>query len=548
MTDYSGLDGIEIFFKDHAEPTLQRLTQQLDGHYSDVVKLEKLKPLFADQNPAKGLATPDRLKETTASFLMAIIQTEIIEPLATDTTDKSSITVAMNRASPMVKTTDGRIVRLNFDRFEALLDDALATKKKRVAIYINVDKWYYPADESPVITDFALVSEWKGTKVASTNTPTSNTLPSPPPTPSMPPTPVPTGSPNYAPNTLLMLPDCRDRYERYQNGSGYVLRDHVTDPMTLRDGSQAWYCPTGAFQFMTPDGSTFTKPPDIDRKALKDTNSPLSSDKDHEIRRWLQDTGRTMNNAQIFWPSFWGRRPGRGARGFTTGDTPDDDLPLYMAGYIQSVATLLHQWLLRKGTLPENSHLQDMVRLASGDGYVAINLIMQTVHPLEITNPTSMIPHFPLQAPTESFAQYYQRSIDYLQLQALILNVDTSFDDYRQQDFLVSNSLHPEFLQQEIAKFREDPRYKSLFTARHLLTGIQRIIAQAHSPLKDLFQAPSKSVNFSATTTSWKTKFYGTNRRQTPTLPASPATDGSRSNPIRINKLALFASTADSDS
>ena len=151
MTDYSGLDGIEIFFKDHAEPTLQRLTQQLDGHYSDVVKLEKLKPLFEDQNPAKGLATPDRLKETTASFLMAIIQTEIIEPLATDTTDKSPITLAMNQASPIVKTSDGRFVRLTFDQFETLLEDTLAAKKKRAKIHINIDKWYYLDDKSPVI-------------------------------------------------------------------------------------------------------------------------------------------------------------------------------------------------------------------------------------------------------------------------------------------------------------------------------------------------------------------------------------------------------------
>ena len=78
MPDYSSIDGIEIFFKDHAEPSLQRLTQQLDAQYSDVVKLEKLKPLFEDEDPTKGLAPPDRLTSTTPTFLMAIIQTEII--------------------------------------------------------------------------------------------------------------------------------------------------------------------------------------------------------------------------------------------------------------------------------------------------------------------------------------------------------------------------------------------------------------------------------------------------------------------------------------
>ena len=40
----------------------------------------------------------------------------------------------------MVQTSDGRIVRLNSDRFETLLDEAVAAKQKRAAIYIKVDK------------------------------------------------------------------------------------------------------------------------------------------------------------------------------------------------------------------------------------------------------------------------------------------------------------------------------------------------------------------------------------------------------------------------
>lgn len=466
MTDYSNLPGIEVFFKPHATPKLHRVTQQLDGHYSDIVPLDKLKPLFKDQDPTKGLAIPDPLKDTIADLLMIILQTELIEPRATDTADVSSITVAMNRAKPMIKLPEGRDVRLTRARLIQLLDAAIAdkTNAKLATIYLDVDTWYYPEDAPPEIKDFALISEWKGKKDALAQLQASNT-PSPLPTyHSSPSAAAPsTGSPNTVVNTTMMTLECRVRYDRNINESGFTLKEYLEEPFMLPDGTKRWYCLIGPWQFVTIDGSVFTKPQEIDRKGLRDTISPLSSDKPHEVRRWLQDTGQTMLNAQFFWLPFWARRPGRGARGFTCGDTEDNDILLWMAGYIQTMGTLLYQWLIRKGTLPENSPLTDMVKLARGDGYVALNLIMQTVHPLELCNPVSMIPSFPKQGQDESFAQYYHRVINYLQLCAIILNVDVSFDDYSQQDFLILNSLHPEFLLQEAAKFREDNRYKNLF-------------------------------------------------------------------------------------
>ena len=146
MTDYSSLTGIEVFFKTHVSPDLHRMTQQLDGHYSDIIPIDKLKPLFEDQNPSNGLTTKDPLKDTTADLIMTIIQTELIVPRATDTADTSLITIAMNRAKPMVQLPGGRNVRLNRTRLIQLLDDTVAStaNTKLAAIYIDVDTWFYP--------------------------------------------------------------------------------------------------------------------------------------------------------------------------------------------------------------------------------------------------------------------------------------------------------------------------------------------------------------------------------------------------------------------
>ena len=151
------------------------------------------------------------------------------------------------------------------------------------------------------------------------------------------------------------------------------------------------------------------------------------------------------------------------------------------------------------------------------------------VHPLEVPYPAKMITNYPIQSPTETLDNYYLRFIDYLQLQAIIKNVDATLNDLAEQDIFLNNAQQSTFLMHKAAQQRVDPRYYNAFTATNFLYTVNKILMLPDCPL--WYPQTSKVDNY-------KTRWNPNPQRNNPKRNEQNF-QGTKTNPIPINHLLI---------
>eukprot|EP00980_Cylindrotheca_fusiformis_P005318 scaffold1137_cov65-Cylindrotheca_fusiformis.AAC.1 len=188
----------------------------------------------------------------------------------------------------------------------------------------------------------------------------------------------------YTFNAAILPPDVRLRFENKLN-DGLILGSTVRTPYS----GGYLYHEEGMDKFILSDGSMFSTANVPNEKALMKATIYCDDDSHAGIRAWYAGVTQVgFDYGFYIHPLFCFRANHGGARGFTVGNDPDDDLPRRLEMVINRMAHPLYRFLSKKEMFPKGSRLIDVVKSCEGDGYQALKAILFKSHPAFYDQPS----------------------------------------------------------------------------------------------------------------------------------------------------------------
>lgn len=483
----------------------------MNQHYADAIP--GFERLFVDPD-TKTEVLPDHELLTT---LRAIIIDDMIKHYATQTPDTTSIAPIINTAalSVVYHESNRRVTKSSITH--ALLD-AIAKKKNTITIFIGLSHVYFPKQEQINYLDWRQFSTTAHPAAPPTHTdPDTATVPSSSANITvhdlttalnalpasfatalanvLPNQPLPAGTPPHTHhprgvtladqvtnihnfNARILPADVRTRYEA-KNNNDLILRSTVT----TRFSTGNLYHPEGFDKLILSDGSLFVAR-DPDSKGLFRSYVVCKNDSKFGIRQWYEAFFRHLLDHGYYCHPFYSYRKDHGGQwGFTCGDDQDDDLPLRMHLPIRKMSQTLFTLLMKNDMFPPGSKAHDILQVCYGDGYHALKTIVQGAHPIFDNNPARLVKNFPLQRDLD-LLQYYQIFMDFLQLRAFVMNINTSLEDTNTLDIFIDNTKYSEFFSRVTREERANQTLRHKYTGAQIVDTLQKFLQAPDSPLR----------------------------------------------------------------
>jgi len=490
------ISDLEIFVKFAPHPTKKDAHTQLNNLYSGYLDY---KELFSDPKQQES----DKLKSYLQDQIVAQICTKLINPYASQTTDKSVIPVLIKNCTFRVQF-NGQ----NGERYtkKALIRNLLKAKtagKDTIDLILGINHLYFEEDVPLTYLDWSKILDVPPAvssvapaaltavdiATAVTNAlaaaPLSTTAaPAPAPTPATSASTIATAAYVFNPGSLPA--DVLLRYQR-KTQNRVILGSTIKksfDPLVTPTGTAPhgfMYYQDGPERIILADGTLYiVQVPN--EKGLFRQPVRCADDTHAGVRNWYQVFTQHVMDHGFFVLPIWCFRKGHGGEwGFSFGDTADDDLPLRMGVPIMQMRQPLYRLLSDEKMFPKDSKLQDIVAQCYGDGYKAIKQILFASHPAFRDQPATLITSYPRQK-NLTLLQYYKHFIDYLQLKAYVHDDDSSLDDANELDVFIAGAKYSDFLNRVTRDERRQASMAQYYRASTVVETLSRKLMEPDSP------------------------------------------------------------------
>lgn len=166
---------------------------------------------------------------------------------------------------------------------------------------------------------------------------------------SIPTTSVSSPSPQF--NANILAPDVRTRYEN-KLAKKLILGSTVKTPFA----SGYFYARVGEDVYVLADGTAFIYQAEPNEKALMRAVVSCNDDSHAGTRKWYEVLTQAFHDYGFYChPINCFLADHGGERGFTVGDSANDDLPANLIMWINRIAGTIHRLLLKPNMFPPNS-------------------------------------------------------------------------------------------------------------------------------------------------------------------------------------------------
>ena len=234
-------------------------------------------------------------------------------------------------------------------------------------------------------------------------------------------------------------------------------------------------------------------------KGLSQASLYCEDDTHAGVRAWYNYLSNTCRDYGFYAHPLWCFQANRGdERGFTIGDSANDDLPLRMKIPISRMVNPLFRLLSRRDMFAKSSRLSSIVRSSDGDGYKALKAILFQSHPSFYDQPSILIKSYPRQR-HHTILEYYKLFNDFLQLRAFISNINTTLNDSTELDIFINNTTHAAYLNRVTRDERRLSTYAHKYTGSQLIETLEKHLMAPDSPVR---MTPPPSVTSASRYTS----------------------------------------------
>ena len=503
MTDFTAIRKIHVDFGSH--PTLTGVQHHMNSLYSG--DLYDLRELFTDD-------TRTTVVKNVHPVLRDLIILELITPAATETEGIHNITPILNAAPFTVSTNSNHTNRLST---RSLTDEMTAAidANKIVKVTIQLHRLYFkqplanvnylnwgvftsdPAeaytatagDAAPPeaaaaaaapagpmsMTDFtnALTEALRASGTATAAALTGAVRAAGPA-----PAPIGPTIPDYVFNEAGLPRDVRRRWERRQQHKVILC----TTVRTRYSNGLRYYL-DGTKRLFLSDGTLFIFKDSPDEKNLLRDPITCKEDTHAGLRLWYGNfVQHCMDHGYFVMPLWCFQKDHGGAWGFSIGDGPDDDVPLRLRIPTGQMKSALFRLLQKPGMFPSDSKCPLIVQQCYGDGYHAIKQLLFRSHPVFHDQPSTLISRYPVQG-NRSLLEYYALFQDFLQLRAVVSNIDASLDQTHEMDLFITGCKYGKFLNRVTRDERKVDSLAYKYTSDQIVETLETFLTQADSPV-----------------------------------------------------------------
>ena len=456
--------GIHVRFEKHPISSEAHIT--LNQLYGGVI--ENISSLYKDD-------TCNELKDNAHALLVHLVVDTMIVPFAEDC-DSAVVLPLLNKCHLKVSHGDGkpsyRLSGLNALKTIFNKNVPMATTDL-VQLDISTVPLYFP--------DSCKYQDWKLFSTTSIRTPS---LPSPPDLPATAPSVGPIAAPSvgtiaasgYTFDPRRLDPDVQEAYSRSRSGSIITLT-HIKG--TFLNGLR--YAVDGQ-RLILRDGTLFLMDQGLDEKGLLREPVVCNSDSPVAVRSWYTSLQRhAIDHGVYVHPLYLFRRGHGGSSGFKAGNGPDDDLPQRMQLPLDQMTQPLFRLLNKKGMFPTNSNIGHILQANNGNGYKVLKQILFSCHPEFHEQPATMVSTYPRQNEL-SMVEFHSTFLDFLQLRAIVMDIEATLDSPKEMDIFIRNTKHQEFLRRVTRDERTLPSKAHLYTSDQILETLEIFLSAADSP------------------------------------------------------------------
>lgn len=268
-------------------------------------------------------------------------------------------------------------------------------------------------------------------------------------------------------------------------------------------------------------------------KAFRINFPKLLGNEPSQLRKWYREITTFGNtNRTYIHPYFLFRKESGDNKGFTIGDSENDDIPERMRDKINNWGILVYDALKGKDVIPETCREQKQIvnNYETGQGYETLFALIRHSHPTFDKHPIKHVSDSPKQGQSESLEHYFFRFQDYIHLKAFLENQKLTMGDINMIDQFIYGARYATQLWAKTDEERnsDDPHKQSKYTAGsvlHTLSTYEKEIVEMkrnekpkpklHSPSK---YKPKFPKNVNALTSS------SSNISQAPSALTNPST------------------------
>ena len=259
-------------------------------------------------------------------------------------------------------------------------------------------------------------------------------------------------------NSRALPPDVQNRHDKKKDGHD-TLGSMVRTPCA--NGN--FHHLEGTDKIVLSDGTVFIIQDTLCEKGHLECTCPCEDNTHAGVRAWCNEFVQISHDCGCHMHPLWSfRKDHGGPRGFTAGDSADDDLPLRMSISLDRMMSTVQRVLARKDMFPTNSRLRKLVQGSDGDGCELMKQILFKSHPTFRDQPSTLIERYPAQR-HRSLQLCHDLFVDCQQLRAFIMDVDNTLDDPFELDVFISNAEHSVFLN----RVTQDERRLSSHACKH---------------------------------------------------------------------------------
>ena len=280
----------------------------------------------------------------------------------------------------------------------------------------------------------------------------------------------------YTFNPRNLDSDVQEAIDRFRSGSIITLT-HING--NFANGHR--YAEDGQ-RLILRDGTLFLMDQGLDEKGLLREPIVCDSDSPVAIRTWYKSLQRHAIDHGIYVHPLYLFRKGHGGHsGFKAGNGPDDDLPLRMQIPLDQMTQPLFRLLNKKGMFPTNSRIIHILKANNGDGYKVLKQILFSCHPEFQERPAEMVTTYPHQGEFP-MVEYHTRFLDFLQLRAVVMDIEATLDSPKEMDIFIRNTKHYVFLKRVTRDERTSASLAYKYTSEQIIETLEIFLGAADSP------------------------------------------------------------------
>ena len=282
-------------------------------------------------------------------------------------------------------------------------------------------------------------------------------------------------------NPAVLDPDVRESY-MHRRENKIITKDRVSG--NFDNGLR--YAENGQ-RLILRDGTLFIMDQPLDEKGLLREPVTCHEDTHAGIRLWYVTLMRHAINHGVYVHPLWLFQKNHGGHwGFSAGATVTDDLPQRMVIPLDQMSQPLFRLLSKKGMFPSGSNVHSILLANYGDGYKALKQILLLCHPMYLEQSSTMLTQYPRQR-EKSLVEYHLLFNDFLQLRAIIMNIDSSLDSADELNIFIRNAKYYGFLNRATRDERtsKNPDVMCKYTSAQIVETLTAFLSAADSPTQN---------------------------------------------------------------